>query len=136
MPSSSPTVQPTAECVEDPTAKIVGQLDSTQDFFATCGQLAANPQYITQVCSLDPYAIALSLSPSVQCPQTCGDPSASEDPNAPVLGLVSGTTVQRGTCGQLAQSQPNFISVACSLDISLWNSFDAAQMCCDTCSGV
>jgi len=134
-PTGTPTQTPTESCSEQPSAVIVGLLSDDNDIFANCGALAANPQYIPTVCSFDPYSIAESLSPAVVCPNTCGNPNATEDPSDPILALLSGTAVQRATCGILADLPSNVINFACNLDLTIWTGYTPSVACCNTCAG-
>jgi len=126
---------PSPVCSENPFSEIIAKLDDTTAIFIKCSLLIEKPFFIPFVCPLDPYAIAEEYSPTVVCPKTCGDPSANENPNADIFGLVRGTNVQRGTCGQLAQLPDNIINAACNnLDLDIWNSYSPSIVCCDTCA--
>jgi len=134
-PTPSPTASPIDSCMEDPNDVIVGELSIQSDRFATCGALASNPQFKPVVCPFDPYPIADSYSPAVACPNTCGDPSASENPADPIMALLSGTNVLRANCGVLSAQSPQTINAACNLDMSKWTDYTPSIACCDTCAG-
>jgi len=131
-PVSSPTSLP---CSENPSSTIVGQLSYQSTIFANCGQLAANSNFINFVCPFDPYSTALSFSPAVACPNTCGDPNASEDPSNKIMVLLSGTDVIKANCGVLSNQPSNIIDFACNLDLSIWTDYTPSIACCDTCDG-
>ena len=138
VPSATPSEQPSisrhpSACKEDPDQKIVAILNENADFFATCGLLSQNPEYFDSVCCLKPAEVAKSLSPVVVCPKTCGDSNAKEDPNAVVIGLLQGTDVKRGDCAFLASLPQDTIDIACNLEFSIWDKYDAPKQCECTC---
>jgi len=127
-------------CDENTNDRIAGNVGvGGQTIFATCGQLAANPQHVRNVCSLDPRSEAEGLSPAVRCGETCGS-GGSQSPNSPILGLVgSGDGRQRPVvfernCGWLADQPRRVIDKMCSLDLDLWDLFAPSRVCCQTCS--
>jgi len=128
--------EPDVPCSEGANDKFIGVLTPDFERFATCGQLAANPDFLPTVCPYDPAPDALSLSPAIACPVTCGDPSASELPFTPIMGLLSGTNVQRATCGALSGLSDGIKDIACNLDLTIWDNFAPSIVCCDTCNGI
>jgi len=122
-------------CSENPDSTIAGQLSVDSEIFANCGALSSNPQFIPIVCPFDPYTIAEQNSPAIVCANTCGNPSAPEDPFAEFLVLVSGTDVIRANCSILAGASSNIQNFACNLDLSIWIDYTPSVACCETCDG-
>ena len=138
-PSSSPTVSltsnPTEFCSENPDSTIAGRLSVDSEVFANCGALSNRPQFIPIVCPFDPYTIAEQNSPAIVCPNTCGNPSASEDPFAEFLVLLFGTDVIRANCSVLAGTSSNVQDFAYNIDLSIWIDYTPSVACCETCAG-
>lgn len=99
--------------------------------FGTCGELAASPQYIDQVCSYNPE----SFLPAALCPQTCGTNASIELSNATWTGLYMRNgklkTIRRD-CAWLSSRKDSFKNWACNIDAS---SYIPSDVCCLTCSG-
>ena len=67
------------------------------------------------------------------CPNTCGNPSASEDPFAEFLVLLFGTDVIRANCSVLAGTSSDMKDFVCNLDLSIWIDYTPSVACCETC---
>jgi len=132
----APSQSPTSSCQELPNSLIVGQVKIGDTIFATCAQLSNFPQFIDAVCNLDPKAEAEALSPAVLCGQTCGT-GDSDEPISKFLALIvrnNQPVIFEENCDLLASQSQQIKNVACNLDLSVWDSYVASSLCCETCS--
>ncbi len=124
-------------CIEDSNAIIFGRVVPGYTLRGTCSQLSSLPKYIDMVCSLDPRGKAEMYSPILQCPQTCGSGNIIESPTTRILGMIEKDgepVVYERTCGWLSKQTERLIRIACNLDFSIWDKYNASNKCCETCA--